>query len=152
MKTKTLKIILGIVVALCLGCWILSIAVDRDYDRAYLVYEKWKLSHIGSAIQQLDYENKLTPDVLRMFGDMGTPTEQLAEQLGIDQASLIDNRGNRFSTQTREDAGFLFLLIRSGYKPPGGWFRANQEDIGIEIVIAISDGKLVQIRHLWDGN
>ena len=64
--------------------------------------------------------------------------------------SIIAAIGTRF--KCAKTAGIIFLLIRSGYIPPDRWFRGKQEDLGIEIVITKFDGKVVQIRYLWDGD
>jgi hypothetical protein len=149
---KTTKISLRLIVILCLGFMALRIASGIEYDLVQSGHEKLQLSRISSAVQELGSRNRLTPDVLHRLAAAETPTKQLAQQLGLDEASLFDNRGDRYSIQMREKAGIIFLLIRSGYIPPDRWFRGKQEDLGIEIVITKFDGKVVQVRYLWDGD
>ena len=149
---KAIKITLVIVVVLSLVCWVLSIVIDINMDQVYSGKEKADFSQVGSAVQRLADENKLTPDVLQTIGNANALTELLAPLLERGKYWICDIRGNRYLVETRQEAELVFLTIRSTYVAPNRWYMQKQEVLGIEIAITKSNGKVTRIKNLWEND
>ncbi len=115
---------------------------------------KWQMGRsdlrtIGGAIRKLTAEEILTLEVWGKINRMEDLAPYVAPMLEQGMQGLNDPWGNLYQLERREQNGHLIVTIRSSRERESEWYLLKNKVMGIEITVSKHEGKVVQIKDLW---
>lgn len=131
-----------------LVCWVLFVLATDDSVGDKASYAISKLYPLELAVRKLAANENFTAADWDKLGDMTAAGPRIAGYLEQGMDSLLDPWGEQYVLEKRDAGDQIVITIRSNHMLRRRWWREDKV-IGIELVVARADGKVVERRDLW---